>query len=130
MIASQTPSRTTSGRAESADESLHEFPPFRIDFRNEQFWNGERAVRLRPKTWAVLRYLVERPGVLVRKSDLHQDVWKDAFVTDDTLAKSISELRRAFDDDLREPRYIETVHRRGFRFLGRAADSGEAALAT
>jgi hypothetical protein len=76
-------------------------------------------VPLRPKAWALLRHLAERPGVLVTKEELHPAVWGDTVVSDDTLTRTMAEVRRALRDDARTPRFIETVHRRGFRFLGR-----------
>ncbi|HSP96429.1 MAG TPA: AAA family ATPase [Candidatus Dormibacteraeota bacterium] len=72
---------------------------------------------LRPKTWAVLLYLAQRPGALVSRDEILDAVWPDVAVTPDTLTKSIGELRIALGDDPREPRFIETAHRRGFRFL-------------
>jgi hypothetical protein len=65
----------------------------------------------------VLRYLTERPGALATKRELHDAVWRGVAVTEDTLTQSILELRRAFGDDARKPRFIETVHGRGFRFI-------------
>ena len=77
---------------------------------------------MRPKTWAVLLYLVERPGALVTKEELLDAVWRDVAVTPDTLTKSIGELRVALGDELKRPRFIETVHRRGFRFIGKMGE--------
>lgn len=91
--------------------------PFRVDLRAEGLWRGAEQIRLRTKTWQVLRYLVARPGVLVTKEQLLDAVWGDVFVSEEILTKSISELRRAFGDDPRQPRVIETVHSRGFRLL-------------
>jgi hypothetical protein len=98
--------------------TLIEFPPFRLDLAAEQLWRDRAAIALRPKTFAVLRYLVERPGRLVTREELFAAVWRDTVVTDDTLTRSIRELRQAFGDDPRAARYIETVPRRGFRWLG------------
>ncbi len=69
---------------------------------------------MRPKTFAVLCYLVQHPGRLVSKEELLAAVWPNLVVTDDTLVQSIGELRRA----LGEPgaRLIVTVPRRGYRF--------------
>src|SRR5262249_8168674 len=75
---------------------------------------GNDAIALRPKIFAVLRYLLERPGVLVSKKELFQAIWLDLAVTEDTLAKTIGELRQTLGADARHPRFIETVHRRGF----------------
>ncbi len=74
-------------------------------------------MELRPKAWALLRYLAERPDTLVTKEELHASVWGDIVVSDDTLTQTLGELRRALQDDPRAPHIIETVHRRGFRFI-------------
>jgi adenylate cyclase len=71
-------------------------------------------VSLRPKTFAVLRYLVENAGRLVAKDDLFAAVWPNLAITDDALVQSVGELRRALGDD--GPRLIKTIPRRGYRF--------------
>jgi tetratricopeptide (TPR) repeat protein len=71
----------------------------------------------------LLLHLIERPGVLVTKEDLHAAVWGDAVVSDDTLTRTMAELRQALGDDARAPRIIETAHRRGFRFIARLHES-------
>src|SRR5512139_2638736 len=91
--------------------------PVRLDLQRGTLLRGERPIPLRPKTWAVLVYLAGRPGVLVSKDELLAAVWPDVAITDETVGKSISELRVALGDDHRAPRFIETVHRRGYRFL-------------
>ncbi len=68
---------------------------------------------LRPKTFAVLRYLVENFGRLVSKDELFAEVWPNLAVTDDALVQSIGELRRGLGDD--GPRLIKTIPRRGYR---------------
>jgi len=93
------------------------FPPFRIDFGTERLWRDDQAIALRPKTWGVLRYLAERPGKLVSKTELFDAVWRNTAVEEKGLNVSIAELRRLLGDDARNPRFIETVHRRGFRFI-------------
>ncbi|MBX3026999.1 AAA family ATPase [bacterium] len=103
--------------------------PIRIDFVAERLWRGERAVRLRPKSWAVLRELATRPGILVTKDHLLDAVWPGIAVTEGTLNKSIGELRDALGDDRRAPRFIETVARRGFRWIAETADVIVAATA-
>src|SRR5262245_44923610 len=80
---------------------------------------GAAEVRITPKSLAVLRTLAERPGQVVTKDELFRIVWPDTAVSDAALSSCILELRHALQDDARRPRYIETVHRRGFRFLGR-----------
>ncbi len=97
---------------------LIDFAPFRLDLDDERLWREGAAIPLRPKTFAVLRLLVGRPGQLITKDEIWSAVWPGTTVTDDTLTKSIRELRRAFGDDPSAPRFIETVHARGFRWLG------------
>jgi adenylate cyclase len=98
---------------------MHFFPPFRLDSRNEQLWRGNDEVRLRRKTFAVLRYLVERPGQLVTKAVLLDGVWPDVSVSDSMPAISVRELRKALGDSVATPRFIETVQARGYRFIAR-----------
>ena len=95
----------------------HFFPPFRLDSKNEQLWRGSQEVRLRRKTFAVLRYLVERPGELVSKAVLLDSVWPDVSVSDSMPAISVRELRKALGDAVASPRFIETVQGRGYRFI-------------
>jgi DNA-binding winged helix-turn-helix (wHTH) protein/tetratricopeptide (TPR) repeat protein len=106
-----------------------EFPPYRLDVRAGRLWKGAHPVPLRPKAWILLCYLVECPGVLVTKEDLHAAVWGDAIVTDDALTRTVGELRQALGDDARTPRIIETVHRRGFRFIAPLHESPDVAPA-
>jgi DNA-binding winged helix-turn-helix (wHTH) protein len=73
----------------------------------------ENEITLRPKTFAVLHFLIENCGRLVSKDELFAAVWPGIAVTDDALVQSIGELRRAFGDG---PRVIRTVPRRGYRF--------------
>src|SRR5262245_58998358 len=93
------------------------FPPFLLDHVAGCLLRDGEALHLRPRTWDVLCYLVARPGQLVTKDELLDSVWSDAIVSEGTLTSSIRELRAALGDDARSPRYIETVHRRGFRFV-------------
>jgi DNA-binding winged helix-turn-helix (wHTH) protein/tetratricopeptide (TPR) repeat protein len=93
------------------------FPPFRLDSANAQLWRGEEEISLRPKTFEVLRYLVDHAGELVTKAALLDAVWAGLSVSDSMPANCVAELRRVLDDDARTPRFIETAHRRGYRFI-------------
>ncbi|HYB41020.1 MAG TPA: AAA family ATPase [Candidatus Methylomirabilis sp.] len=93
------------------------FDAFQMDVAGHRLWRGDREIVLRPKAWDVLFFLLERPGLLVTKESLHREIWPDTAVTDDTLTKSIGELRQALGDSSRAPRLIQTVHGRGFRFV-------------
>ena len=76
-----------------------------------------RAVRLEPKVMEVLLCLAEHPGETLSKEQLFQAVWPNIIVTEDVLKRCIVELRRAFDDDARNPHIIETISKRGYRLL-------------
>jgi DNA-binding winged helix-turn-helix (wHTH) protein/tetratricopeptide (TPR) repeat protein len=78
---------------------------------------GRHDVHLTPKSLGVLRVLLERSGEVVTREELFSHVWPDTSVSDAALTTCIQELRRALADDARDPKYIETLHRRGFRFL-------------
>ncbi len=109
------------------------FPPFRLDSANAQLWRGDQQVRLRPKIFEVLHYLVDHPGQLVTKATLLDAVWANLSVSDSMPATCVKELRQALGDEARTPRFIETVHRRGYRFIaqvkaGSSEHSGHPAL--
>src|SRR6185295_5279481 len=106
------------------------FEPFCLDRSNECLWRGSEVIKLRPKAYAVLNQLVERSGHLVTKEELLATVWPETFVTDAVLKVTIRQLRDALDDDPKSPLFIETAHRRGYRFIGRIAGDGQAAIST
>src|SRR5205814_5269335 len=91
--------------------------PFAFDRENRLLWRDGAEVALPPRVLGVLELLTERPGQIIPRQDLLDRVWKDAFVTDTSLAEAVSFLRQALGDDPQAPRYIQTVHRRGYRFL-------------
>jgi DNA-binding winged helix-turn-helix (wHTH) protein/tetratricopeptide (TPR) repeat protein len=93
------------------------FPPFRLDLAGERLWRGEREIRLRPKTFAVLRYLAERPRHLVSTAELLSAVWPGITVTDVMPRLCVRELRVALGDDAQAPRFIETRPGRGYQFV-------------
>src|SRR5215831_4359810 len=93
------------------------FDRFRLDVPNECLWEGSQSIKLRPKAFAVLDYLLKRPGQLITKDELLQAVWPGTFVGDGVLKVIIRQLRDALGDDPKAPRLIETAHRRGYRFI-------------
>jgi DNA-binding winged helix-turn-helix (wHTH) protein/predicted ATPase len=96
----------------------YQFGPFRLDVENECLWRGREQIILRPKSFAVLRYLVTQPRRLVTRDEILEIVWRAIAVTDAVLTVCIGEIRQALGDDRHRPQYIETVHRRGYRFIG------------
>ena len=97
------------------------FGPFRLDPRDERLWRGEEVLHLHPKPFAVLCCLVTQAGQLVTKNALLGTVWPETAVTESALTVAIRHLRRVLGDHARTPRFIETVHRRGYRFMAPVA---------
>lgn len=82
---------------------------------------GRREVRITPKSLSLLYLLAQRAGQVVTKEEIFRLVWTDTAVSDSALTSCIQELRGALGDDAREPRFIETLHRRGYRFVAQTA---------
>ena len=97
------------------------FTSFQLDVANASLRRGKQALFLTPKAFNVLRYLVEHAGQLVTKDDLWRAVWAGVTVTDAALTVCVSEIRKALGDEPKRPRYIETVHRLGYRFIARVS---------
>jgi DNA-binding winged helix-turn-helix (wHTH) protein len=95
------------------------FGPFELDTRSGELRRGGARVRLRPQPCAVLTYLAERSGTFVSREELHRHVWGDrTFVHfDQGLNSCIKQIRRALGDSRRRPIFLETLPRRGYRFL-------------
>jgi PAS domain S-box-containing protein len=106
------------------------FPPFRLDTAEERVWHGSRPVVLRPKSVALLRYLLDHPGQLLTKNVLLDAIWANTYVSDAVLPSCIREIKQALDDLASTPKFIETVHRRGYRFIAqpRRISGAEASL--
>jgi DNA-binding response OmpR family regulator len=107
------------------------FPPFRLDPVNQCLWrNGEAGqderLLLTPKAFAVLRYLVEHAGRLVTQEELLDAVWPETFVQPEVLKYQIADIRGILGDSPKNPVFIETLPRRGYRFVAAVRDSGEA----
>ena len=102
------------------------FDNYRLDTDNAALWRGDEQIELRPKTFDVLRYLVEHAGELVRKEDLLESVWQNSYVVEGVLTTSMSELRKVFGDTAKNQRFIATVYRRGYRFVA-SVDENESA---
>ena len=87
---------------------------------------GGTSVRLEPKVMEVLLCLAQHGGETLSKETLFHAVWPGTVVTDDVLTHCISELRRAFEDDAREPRIIQTISKRGYRLIATVNAAGAA----
>ena len=101
---------------------VYSFKEFTLDLKRGCLLHEGREVKLRPKVFEALKYLVENSGRLVTKAELIQAVWSDAFVTDDSLVQCLVELRRALGDEAQ--RCIKTVPRRGYIFVAEVKQTG------
>ena len=97
------------------------FSPFRLDVVNRRLYRGDVVISLRPKSWTVLHYLIAHAGRCVTKDELLDAVWPETAVSDTVLKVCIGELREALGDDPKQPRFIETAHRFGYRFVAETA---------
>ena len=93
-----------------------QFDSFVLDIAAAQLRRDGQVLPLRPKAFALLQALVQRPGELVTKDELLDTVWGRRFITEGVIKSVVSELRDALADDPKAPRWIETVPRRGYRF--------------
>jgi len=98
------------------------FDRFELDEADARLTCAGELVPLAPKPFAVLCALARTPHRLATKNALLDTVWGHRFVTDSVLKSAVSELRAALGDDPKAPRYIETVSRRGYRFIAAAVD--------
>lgn len=96
---------------------VYHFPPFWLDEGAARLWEGGEHRPLRRKTFALLHYLVTHAGQLASKDDLLAEGWPDVTVNEIALAVCIHELRQVFGDDAEAPRFIETAHGSGYRFV-------------
>lgn len=105
---------------------MKDFPPFRLDAADQSLWRDDQRIALTPKAFAVLHYLVERAGRLVTQNELLEALWPDTFVQPEVLKSQILDVRTALGDKPKEPRFIETLPRRGYRFIAPVRDLVEA----
>ena len=101
---------------------MKEFTHFRLDPGNQCLWrnanNGRiERVMLTPKAFTILQYLVDHTGRLVTHEEFLDAIWPGSYVQPQVLKSQILKIRKALGDDARKPQYIETAHRRGYRFI-------------
>src|SRR5262249_33721052 len=101
---------------------LYEFGPFRLDTEEGQLLQDGEPVPLTHKAFEMLRVLVENNGHVVPKDDFLNKIWPETFIEEGILTVNIANLRKALGDDRSEHRYIETVPRRGYRFVAAVRD--------
>jgi eukaryotic-like serine/threonine-protein kinase len=113
----QEPHRARSLAFHPNAPAIVRFDPFRFDLAEGSLWRDGAEVRLPPRSMVILQHLVERAGAIVSKQALIDAGWKDAHVGEASLTEAIGIIRQTLGDDPQQPRYIQTVHRRGYRFI-------------
>ncbi|HWY55262.1 MAG TPA: winged helix-turn-helix domain-containing protein, partial [Terriglobales bacterium] len=102
------------------------FQPFRLDTVNHCLWRAEERVPLTPKSFDVLRYLVEHAERLVTQDEILEALWPETYVNPEVIKQYIRGIRKALGDDPEKPVYIETFPRRGYQFIAPVSDESAA----
>src|SRR5882672_7413846 len=98
-------------------QEFYEFGRFRVKLDDRVLMREHELVPLTPKAFDILLTLLENDGRVVRKDDLMKKVWPDTFVEEGNLTQNVSLLRKALGESATGPQFIETVPRRGYRFV-------------
>lgn len=106
-----------SGDDVTGKQHVYSFASYTVDAAQKVLLRDGTPVPLTPKVFETLLYLVENSGRVVKKEDAMQRLWPDSFVEDANLAFNIQQLRKVLGDNARDPIYIETLSRRGYRFI-------------
>jgi DNA-binding winged helix-turn-helix (wHTH) protein len=114
----------TTGRRHRADAPVHRFERFVLDVGSRELWAGDRTIRLQSQPFEILALLLARAGHVVEREELHRRLWPDGTFVDyeHGLNAAIKRLRNALGDDAERPRFIETIPRRGYRFVASVLD--------
>jgi len=99
------------------------FHPFRLDAGNQSLFRGEQRIPLTPKAFDVLRYMVDSAGRLVTQDELLEALWPETYVNPEVLRKYILEIRKALRDKPDKPEFIETITKRGYRFVANVTEA-------
>jgi DNA-binding winged helix-turn-helix (wHTH) protein/tetratricopeptide (TPR) repeat protein len=108
--------------------TAYRFGPFRFDTAGYRLLADDQQVALAPKVLDLLRLLVSHPSELVTKEAILRELWPDVAVTDNAVTQAVSDLRQGLKDNSASPRYIQTVPRRGYRFIAAVDIGGPAPL--
>ncbi|MEP7339442.1 MAG: transcriptional regulator, partial [Acidobacteriota bacterium] len=106
---------------------IYEFGSFRLDRQERLLQRDGATISLTPKAFDLLLALLERAGKLVEKEELFQSVWPDTMVEESNLSSNIALIRKALGDGTNGERYIETVPKRGYRFVAEVRESSRGA---
>ena len=99
------------------DRSVYEFGDVRVDLGRMAAVRGGSVIPLEPKAFDVLVHLIEHRDRLVTKDELLDAVWAGTFVTPNVLSRAVAQIRKALGEETHDVRYIETLPKRGYRFI-------------
>src|SRR5919201_5769974 len=107
-------------------ERLLRFEAFELDVRSRELRKGKQRIRLQEQPFEILRMMLERPGDFVTREDLARRLWPEGTFVDfeHSLNAAVKRLRAALGDDADNPRFVETLPRRGYRFIGAISAEG------
>jgi DNA-binding winged helix-turn-helix (wHTH) protein/tetratricopeptide (TPR) repeat protein len=109
---------------------MKSFQAFRLDTANQCLWRGQERVAIPPKPYDMLRYLVENPDRLVTQDELLEKLWPETYVNPELIRKYILDIRKILGDRPDKPEFIETVTKRGYRFIAPVVDESAAEIRT
>jgi DNA-binding winged helix-turn-helix (wHTH) protein len=101
---------------------MKQFHSFRLDTVNQCLWRGEKRLPLTPKAFDLLRYLVEHADRLVTQDEMLEALWTATYVNQEVIKKHILEIRKVLGDRATQPTFIESVPRRGYRYVAPVKD--------
>src|SRR5437763_14271837 len=108
-------------------ERLLRFESFELDVRSRELRKGKNRIRLQEQPFEILRMMLEHPGDVVTREELARRLWPEGTFVDfeHSLNAAVKRLRAALGDDADNPRFVQTLPRRGYRFIGNAAGASE-----
>src|SRR5882672_521101 len=109
---------------------FYRFGDFTVDTDQKVLLRQGKPLPLTPKVFDTLLILIEHSGRIVEKEELMSRLWPDTFVEEANLTFNIQQLRKALGDDARHPQFIETVARRGYRFIAHVEEPLDSSVAT
>ncbi len=116
-------------KAENVDVS-YAFGPFRLDISAGELRRDDERVALTPKVFQLLLLLLQNPGRLITKREFLDKIWGDTNVEEGSVTRAITSLRSALNDNASRPEYVETVPRRGYRFVAKVQKVAAGELAS
>ena len=112
----------------ATEQEYIRFGPFRVDLASRELWNNGQKIPLQEKPFQILAILLEQPGQIVTREELQRRLWPAGTFVDfeHSINTAIKKVRETLEDNAEQPRYIETLPRRGYRFMAPVAEAGPA----